>query len=230
MKRLITNRRPVGLTAMLLSLSLSLGGLGILLCSPAALAAKTAQAAKKGHAAKKKKKKKPSTQRGATGPAGPMGLPGLKGTPGAPGAQGPIGPIGPMGPGATKFFYDAQPAAVDSEHPVLTVGPLQLAASCEVGAAPGDIKFTYFITIPVGPLEDISTAFGEKGTTVQTIIVPAATNAPISQNVPKAGPAYTSSGDLMLQAPGSGPVYLRIAYGADPTAAVPHCFMAGYEL
>jgi hypothetical protein len=224
MMRSTTSRRSVGLMATLLSLSL--GGFGVLASTPTALAAKTAHGAKK-----KSHKKKPTTQRGPAGPAGQMGLPGPQGTPGAPGIQGPIGPVGPMGPGVTRFFYDAQPTAGDGEHPVITVGPLQLSASCQPGTATGDIRFTYFITVPAAPLSVVTTSFGEKGSTVSTEILPTTvTNAPSSTNVEAAGPAYTSSGELMIKGPTGEPVYLRIAYGADPTAATPHCYMAGYEL
>src|SRR6202035_183272 len=215
----------------LLSLSLSLGGVSMLY-SPAALAAKPAHVAKKkSHAAKKKKKAK--TLRGPAGPRGLMGPLGPAGTPGAAGPQGPIGPIGPMGPmgpGATKFYYDSAPIPGDTEHPVLTVGPLQLGVSCKPGEKPGDVNFTYYITIPAAPLKDISTSFGETGTSVSTITInETASHVPIPTNVPAAGPALTSSGELMLQGPSGGPAYLAITYGAEtkPTA---HCFMAGYEL
>jgi hypothetical protein len=57
-----------------------------------------------------------------------------------------------MGPCATKFFYDAQPTTEDPEHPVLTVGPLQLGTSCQPGAKPEDINFTYYLTVPAEPL------------------------------------------------------------------------------
>jgi hypothetical protein len=226
----MNSRRSAGLTVTLLSLSLSLSGLGMLLSSPTTLAAKAAQAAQKKSHTAKKKKKKPKTLRGPAGPRGLMGPPGPTGAPGAAGPQGAIGPIGPIGPGAAKFFYDSQPIAGDSEHPVLTVGPLQLSASCQPGEKPGDVNFTYYITVPAAPLKDISTSFGPTGTSVSTVILnEPASNVPISTNVPAAGPASMSSGELMLEGPTGGPAYLTITYGAE-TTPVPHCFMAGYEL
>jgi Collagen triple helix repeat (20 copies) len=242
MTRSRNSRRPTTLTVTLLSLSLSLGSFGILL-SPVALAAKpahTAKAKKRSHAAKKKKIVK--APRGPAGPRGLMGLPGPAGTPGTPGAPGapgapgtqgpvgPMGPMGPMGPGATKFYYDAKPAAGDPEHPVLTVGPLQLSASCRPGEKPGDVNFTYYLTVPAAPLKDISTSFGETGTSVSSSTInETATNVPISDNIPAAGPALTSAGELMLEGPTGGPAYLLITYGAETTPTA-HCFMVGYEL
>lgn len=231
MTRSRNSRRPAWLTVTLLSLSLSLGGLGILF-SPASLAKPAHAAKKKSHAAKKKKKIVKAL-RGPVGPRGLMGPAGPAGTPGAAGPQGPqgtIGPIGPMGPGATRFYYDAKPAAGDPEHPVLTVGPLLLGASCQPGEKPGDVNFTYYLTIPAEPLNDISTNFGETGTSVSTTTIhETATNVPVPDNVPAAGPASTSSGELMLEGPTGGPAYLLITYGAETTPTA-HCFMAGYEL
>ena len=222
MRSLTTGRRVARLTTTLLVLAV--GGAGALSAAPAALAKKT------GHTAKKKSHKK-VTPRGPKGPAGPMGLPGPAGPAGPTGATGATGLTGPMGPGVAKFFYYASPSLGDPEHTVLTVGPLQLGVSCQPGTAPGDIDFTYYVTIPAAPLNVVTTTFDEGGSSVSTQTIPTTvTNAPISTNVPAAGPVYTSSGELMLQGPTGGPAYLRVVYGADPTAAVPHCFMTGYEL
>lgn len=139
------------LQAALLALALgaSLGA------APAIASAATAKQSAKAHATKKGKKhhKKAAVKRGRRGKTGPMGPAGPAGPAGPTGATGATGPQGPAGPGATKFATFLSPTENDTQHAVLSTGPIHMSMQCEPGTEPGSVKVIVHETIAEAPMQ-----------------------------------------------------------------------------
>ncbi len=164
--------------------------------------------------AKTKKNKKstgsrgPQGPRGATGPAGATGPTGVTGPAGPTGLAGPMGATGPMGPGATKVSFLEAPSVGDSEHQVLTTGPLQLGISCQGSpSGTGEIKLILFLIFP-GPMTTLS----EEGTEYETITgkVTLPTEFPVAA---EKGTGF--SGGLVATDADGTPFWLTVEYGAE---------------
>ena len=184
--------------------------------------------------------KKKSSNRGPRGLIGPRGPTGATGPTGASGPQGPAGPTGaqgiqgPAGPGATKFYFSENASAGDSNHPVVTVGPVLFGAACQPkGNEVGDVKLILTSTVPATVS---TTAFGTKleadvtSSTVLEATLPA--RGPTSIELPAGAKGSVAESATFMFNAGGSLSWLELWAGATGATneAPAHCYLTGIEL
>jgi hypothetical protein len=213
------------------------GTLLTLVAPTAKTAPKHARRASIHHGKKKQSNRGPRGPRGAPGQKGATGSPGATGSQGVPGAPGPTGaqgPQGPAGPGAAKFYFTENATAADSNHPVVTAGPVLFGAACQPGGKePGDVKLILTSTVPA-----------TVGTTAVGIKLEAEKTTPVllEATLPARGPtsielvagakgSNAESATFMFDAGGSLN-WLELWAGAigATNEAPAHCYLTGIEL
>jgi hypothetical protein len=121
-----------------------------------------------------------------------------------------------MGPGAVKVDFFEPPSPGDSEHHLLTTGPLQAGLSCKgTAGGSGAIAFTLFVSIP-GPTTTLS-GFTVGGNTEYATISGSVTDTPAETTVAEKT-TYGAAVILVLTGADGIPEWLSLSYGANTEA------------